>query len=102
MAGSFLMPETPLIGTPVHAVVLEPLSATFPVAGEVVILKRIGNGRIRVRSRHLYKDQPVTEEFDETQLAKLRLVPNTDKPRQPAKLNGSIWRRHVREKYGNQ
>ncbi len=43
----FLVPETPAIGTPVHAVVLEPLSATFP-AGEVVILKRIGDGGIRV------------------------------------------------------
>ncbi len=62
-----------------HAVVLEPLSATFPAAGEVVILKRIGDGRIRVRSRHLYKNQPVTEEFDEIQLAKLRVVPDTDK-----------------------
>ena len=75
------MPETPSIGTPVHAVVLEPLSATFPAAGEVVILKRIGNGRIRVRSRHLFKHQPVTEEFDEIQLAKLHIVPDTDKPR---------------------
>ncbi len=75
------MPETLPIGTPVHAVVLEPLSATFPAAGEVVILKRIGNGRIRVRSRHLYKNQPVTEEFEEIQLAKLRIVPNTDRSR---------------------
>ncbi len=75
------MPETPLIGTPVHAVVLEPLIATFPAAGEVVILKRIGNARIRVRSRHLYKHQPVTEEFGEIQLVKLRIVPDTDKPK---------------------
>ena len=49
------MPETPPIGTPVYAVVLEPLSATFPAAGKVVILKRIRNGRIHVRSRHPYK-----------------------------------------------
>ena len=86
------MPETPPIGTPVQAVVLEPLSATFPAAGEIVILKRIGNGRVRVRSRHLYKNQPVTEEFDKIQLAKLLIVPVIDKPKQPRKLDDSIWR----------
>ncbi len=75
------MPETPPVGTPVHAIVLEPLDETFPAAGEVVILKRIGNSRIPVRSRHLYKNQPATEEFDEIQLAKLRIVPDTDKSR---------------------
>ncbi len=96
------MPETPPIGTPVHAVVLEPLSATFPAAGEVVILKRIGDRRIRVRSRHLYKNQPVTEEFDEIQLAKLRIVPDTDKPKSaPGRLNDGPWKEHMRQKYGN-
>ncbi len=96
------MPETPPIGTPVHAVVLEPLSPTFPVAGERVILKRIGDGRIRVRSRHLYKNQPVTEELGETQLAKLRIVRDTDKSKSaPKRLNDDLWKKHMREKYGN-
>ncbi len=86
----FLMPETPPIGTPVHAVVLEAHSAAFPATGEVVILKRIRNGRIRVRSRRLYKHQPVREEFDEIELPKIRNRLNTDKAKQPRRLSDSI------------
>ncbi len=80
--------------------VLEPLSATFLAAGELVILKRIEDGRIRVRSRHPYKNQPVTEELDEIQLGKLRIVPDTDKPKSAPKcLNDGPWKKHLREKY---
>ncbi len=90
------MPEALPIGTPVHAVLLEPLSATFPAAGEMVILKRTGNGRIRIRSRYLYKHQPVTEEFDEIRLAKLRIGADLDKLKQPPKLGDSIGRHRTK------
>ncbi len=73
------MSETPPIGTPFHAVILLPLSDKFPVTGEVVVAKILNEqGDFRLRSRHPGPFQQ-TEEFCNSHLVHIRIVPDTDK-----------------------
>ncbi len=96
------MPETPPIGTPFHAVVLRPLIDKFPVTGEVVIGKILNEqGDFRLRSRHPGPFQQ-TEEFPQSHMVHIRIVPDTDKPKPaPGRLNDGPWKKRMREKYGN-
>ncbi len=100
--GQSPMSETPPIGTPFHAVILQPLSDKFPVTGEVVIGKILNEqGDFRLRSRHSGPFQQ-TEEFCNSHLVRIRIVPDTDKPKcAPKRLNDKPWKRHVREKHGS-
>ncbi len=77
--GQSPMSETPPIGTPFHAVILQPLSETFPVTGEVVIGKILNEqDDFRLRSRHPGPFQQ-TEEFPKSHMVHIRIVSDTDK-----------------------